>query len=110
MSRKARQIRFDRLLVANIGEHAAKHRRLAAGARRYQHPSLRHQREQPDSLARNGFAPSVRPGNHNSTLTGADSDVDWNHFAPAGHQQWMPRAGEIDSLVHHFRLDATESL
>ena len=56
------EARVDRLLVADVGEQRSEHRQPRALGRRNVQARLRHQRQQPRRLERDGLAAGVRPG------------------------------------------------
>jgi hypothetical protein len=60
--REGAEVRRDRLLVADVGEHRPEHRQGGPFGRRDVQPRLRHQGEEPGRLERHGLAAGVRPG------------------------------------------------
>ena len=61
MGGERREVLFNRLVVADVGQDRIEDRQLGtAGGNRY--PRLTHQRQQPDGLQCDRLASSIRPG------------------------------------------------
>src|SRR5277367_4446655 len=110
MRGEAGEARLDGLRVADIGEDTTEDFDLAVLAGGNQDTRLRYQGEQTDGLEGDRLAAGVGARNHDTVLTGRDSDVDGDDFAAAGFQQRMTRGDQIDAVVCDFRLDAAEAI
>src|SRR5215468_9385254 len=97
MGGEARETRFDRLLVADVGEDAAEDADAAALACRNQQARLRHQHEQADGLERDRFAARVGPRDYDPAQAGRDTHVDRHDLAPAGDEQRMARFDKFEA-------------
>ena len=70
----------DRLLVADVGEYRLEHRDLRILGDGDEQAGLRHQRQQPRRLQRDGLAAGVRPGDHQDVHRRNQRDVDGNRL------------------------------
>ena len=80
VGRKRAQVALDRLRIANVRVNRRKQRKLRL-VRRHGKPGLRHQRKQPGSFQRDGFAARVRPGNDQLPRVGLHGEREWDRLA-----------------------------
>ena len=106
--RERAQARVDRLLVADVGEDRSEHRQPRSVGGRNPQAGLRHQREQPGGLERDGLAAGVRTGDEQAPSP-AESILIVTGTGVL--QQRMPRRLQLERAVgRQRRLDAVDRL
>ena len=97
VGREGGQRLLDGLLVADIGKHIVKDRKLRAQQRRNLKSRLHHQRKQADGLEGDGLAAGVGAGHNKRRKILADPKIARHHLIRV--DQRMPPAFNVDKAV-----------
>src|SRR5262249_58082922 len=98
MSREAREVGLDRLLVADVGEHAVKNGDGTSITCGNEQAGLGHQGQQPYGFESDGLATGVGTRDDDTPLPWRDLHVDGYHLAMGCNQQWMARLVQLHPI------------
>ena len=87
MRAECRQARFDRLLVADVGEIVVEDGKPRAATGRRRNSGLAHGGQQADGLEQNRFAAGVRPRHDERALGRTHLEIEWYHLQTACEEQ-----------------------